>query len=51
MNTYMLIIIIPEIITNFQKHHERDAKLSQRGIAEHQAIFDAIKEQSPQLTK
>lgn len=50
MNNFMLIII-PEIITNFQKHHVCDAGLSQRGIAEHQAIFDAIKEQNPQLGK
>lgn len=50
MNNFMLIII-PEIITNFQKHHVCDAGLSQRGITEHQAIFDAIKEQNPQLAK
>ncbi|WP_298762514.1 FadR/GntR family transcriptional regulator [uncultured Polaribacter sp.] len=50
MNNFMLIII-PEIITNFQKHHVCDAGLSQRGIAEHQAIFDAIKDQNPQLGK
>ncbi|MFK8059789.1 MAG: FadR/GntR family transcriptional regulator [Polaribacter sp.] len=50
MNTFMLIII-PEIITNFQKHHVCDAGLSQRGITDHQAIFDAIKEQNPQLAK
>lgn len=50
MNNFMLIII-PEIITNFQKHHVCDAGLSQRGIAEHQAIFDAIQEQNPQLAK
>ncbi len=50
MNNFMLIII-PEIITNFQKHHVCDAGLSKRGIAEHQAIFDAIKEQNPQLAK
>lgn len=50
MNTFMLIII-PEIITNFQKHHVCDAGLSQRGIIDHQAIFDAIKNQNPQLAK
>lgn len=50
MNTFMLIIT-PEIITNFQKHHVCDAGLSQRGIAEHQAIFDAIEQQNPQLAK
>jgi GntR family transcriptional repressor for pyruvate dehydrogenase complex len=50
MNNFMLIII-PEIITNFQKHHVCDAGLSQRGINDHQAIFDAIKGQNPQLAK
>ncbi len=50
MNTFMLIIT-PEIITNFQKHHVCDAGLSQRGIIDHQAIFDAIKAQDPQLAK
>ena len=50
MNTFMLIIT-PEIITNFQKHHVCDAGLSKRAIEDHQAIFDAIKEQNPQLAK
>ncbi|WP_299058576.1 FadR/GntR family transcriptional regulator [uncultured Polaribacter sp.] len=50
MNTFMLSII-PEIITNFQKHHVCDAGLTKRGITDHQAIFDAIKEQNPQLAK
>jgi len=50
MNTLMLIII-PEIITNFQKYHVCDAGLTKRGIDDHQAIFDAIKNQEPQLAK
>lgn len=50
MNTFMLIIT-PEIITNFKKHHVCDAGLAQRGIIDHQAIFDAIKEKNPQLAK
>tara|TARA_R110002096_G_scaffold255409_3_gene448694 strand:- start:11 stop:715 length:705 start_codon:yes stop_codon:yes gene_type:complete len=50
MNNFMLIII-PEIITNFQKYHVCDAGLSKRGITDHQAIFDAIKSQDPQLAK
>ncbi|KGL61801.1 FadR/GntR family transcriptional regulator [Polaribacter sp. Hel1_85] len=50
MNTFMLIIT-PEIITNFQKHHVCDAGLSKRGITDHQAIFDAIKDKNPQLAK
>ena len=50
MNTFMLKIT-PEIITNFQKHHVCDAGLSQRGIADHKAIFKAIKNQKPQQAK
>ena len=50
MNTFMLIIT-PEIITNFRKNHVCDANMSKRGINDHQAIFDAIKEQNPQLAK
>lgn len=50
MNTFMLIIT-PGIITNFKKHHVCDAGLSKRGMDDHQAIYDAIKEQNPQLAK
>lgn len=50
MNTFMLIIT-PEIITNFRKHHVCDANMSKRGITDHQAIFDAIKDKNPQLAK
>lgn len=50
MNTFMLIIT-PEIITNFQKHHVCDAGLSQRGITDHQAIYDAILNKDPKLAK
>jgi GntR family transcriptional repressor for pyruvate dehydrogenase complex len=50
MNNFMLIIT-PEIITNFQKHHVCDAGLTKRGITDHQAIFDAIKERNPKLAK
>lgn len=50
MNTFMLIIT-PEIITNFEAYHICDANLSQRGITEHQAVFDAIKDKKPQLAK
>ncbi len=50
MNTFMLIIT-PEIITNFQKYHVCDANLAQRGIGDHQAIFDAIKEQNAALAR
>nr|WP_321222252.1 FadR/GntR family transcriptional regulator [uncultured Psychroserpens sp.] len=50
MNTFMLIIT-PEIITNFEKYHVCDKGLSARGIKEHKEIFDAIKRQKPQLAK
>ncbi|CAG2533227.1 MULTISPECIES: FadR/GntR family transcriptional regulator [Maribacter] len=50
MNTFMLIIT-PEILTNFEKYHVCDKNMAFRGIQEHQDIFDAIKEQNPQLAK
>ena len=50
MNNFMLIIT-PEIITNFEKYHVCDKNLAQRGIAEHESIYKAIKQQKPQLAK
>ena len=50
MNTFMLIIT-PEIITNFEKYHVCDKGLAFRGIQEHNDIYDAIKEQDPQRAK
>ncbi len=50
MNTFMLIIT-PEILTNFEKYHVCDKNMAFRGIEEHQDIFDAIEEQNPQLAK
>ncbi len=50
MNTFMLIIT-PEIITNFEKYHVCDSNLSMQGIQEHQDIFDAIKDQDPKRAK
>ena len=50
INTFMLIIT-PEIITNFEKYHVCDKSLAQEGIKEHYAIFEAIKEQKPQKAK
>jgi len=50
MNTFMLIIT-PEIITNFEKYHVCDKGLAQEGIAEHEEIYDAILKQDPQLAK
>jgi GntR family transcriptional repressor for pyruvate dehydrogenase complex len=50
MNTFMLIIT-PEIITNFEKYHVCDSDLSQKGIKEHEAIYDAIFKQDVKLAK
>lgn len=50
MNTFMLIIT-PEIITNFETHHVCDKNLATQGIKEHQDIYDAIKNQNPTLAK
>ncbi len=50
MNTFMLIIT-PQIITNFEKYHVCDKNLAQKGIEEHQAIYNAIEIKDPQLAK
>ncbi|WP_400077384.1 FadR/GntR family transcriptional regulator [Winogradskyella sp. R77965] len=50
MNTFMLIIT-PEIITNFEKYHVCDKNLAYQGIEEHNEIYDAIKNQNPKLAK
>ncbi|MDT0558947.1 FadR/GntR family transcriptional regulator [Ichthyenterobacterium sp. W332] len=50
MNTFMLVIT-PEIITNFEKYHVCDNDLSLKGIDEHEAIYNAIKKQDPKLAK
>ncbi|MEN8765880.1 FadR/GntR family transcriptional regulator [Wenyingzhuangia sp.] len=50
MNNFMLIII-PEIITNFEKYHVCDKGLSHEGIKEHKAIFKAIEKGDPKLAK
>ncbi|MBC2844134.1 FadR/GntR family transcriptional regulator [Winogradskyella flava] len=50
MNTFMLMIT-PKIITNFEKYHVCDKGLAEQGIIEHQAIYDAIEQQNPQLAK
>ena len=46
MNTFMLIIT-PEIITNFEKYHVCNSNQSQIGIEEHENIYNAIKDQDP----
>lgn len=50
MNTFMLIIT-PEIITNFEKYHVCDANQSFLGIQEHEDIYEAIASGDPQLAK
>ena len=50
MNTFMLIIT-PEIITNFEKYHVCDKNLAYKGIEEHNEIYNAIKSQNPKLAK
>ncbi|WP_299252936.1 FadR/GntR family transcriptional regulator [uncultured Lacinutrix sp.] len=50
MNTFMLIIT-PEIITNFAKYHVCDTSNAEVGIEEHNAIFKAIEDKNPQLAK
>ncbi len=50
METFMLMIT-PEIITNFEKHHVCDENKKLSAIDEHQYIFDAIEKQEPQLAK
>ncbi len=50
MNNFMLMIT-PQIITNFETYHVCDKGLAQQGIKEHKAIYDAIEQQNPQLAK
>jgi len=50
LNTLMLIIT-PEIITNFTKYHVCDKNMAHLSIQEHQDIYDAIKNQDPKFAK
>ena len=50
LNTFMLIIT-PEIINNFEKYHVCDTNQSYIGIQEHTEIYEAIRDQNPQLAK
>lgn len=50
MNMFMLIIT-PEIITNFEKYHVCDENQAFVGIQEHKDIYEAIKQQDPKLAK
>jgi len=50
LNTFMLKIT-PEIINNFEKHHVCDKDTAFKGIQEHKAIIDAIREQNPEVAR
>ena len=50
LNTFMLKIT-PEIITNFEQHHVCDKDTAFKGIEEHKAIVDAIRDQDPDMAK
>mgnify|MGYP003650971246 CR=1 FL=1 len=50
LNTLMLIIT-PEIITNFEKYHVCDDDQTFVGIEEHKAIYEAIKDREVQKSK
>ncbi|WP_435133086.1 FadR/GntR family transcriptional regulator [Formosa sp. A9] len=50
INTLMLMIT-PEIITNFENHHVCDKNMAFIGIQEHTDIYEAIKSQQPELAE
>ena len=50
MNTFMLVIT-PEIITNFEKYHVCGDDQAFNGIQEHKEIYEAIKAKNPKLAK
>ena len=47
----LMMVITPEIISNFEKYHICDEDLSQKSVRDHQAIFDAIKNQNSILAQ
>ncbi len=50
MNKFMLTIT-PQIIIDFGKYHVCDKNQAVLGIAEHKAIYEAIKEQNPDIAR
>ena len=50
LNTFMLKIT-PEIINNFEKYHVCDKDTAFKGIQEHKAIIDGIREQNPEAAR
>ena len=47
----LMLIITPEIITNFEKYHVCDENQAFLGIQEHTNIYEAIKNKKPQVAK
>jgi GntR family transcriptional repressor for pyruvate dehydrogenase complex len=47
----LMLMITPEIITNFEKHHVCDKGMARSGIKEHQDIYNAIKNKNPMEAK
>ena len=47
----LMLIITPEIITNFEKYHVCNENQAFIGVQEHVAIYEAIIAQNPQLAK
>lgn len=47
----LMLIITPGIITNFEKHHVCDKNQVILAMKEHEEIYEAIKNQDPQLAK
>ncbi|WP_117885778.1 FadR/GntR family transcriptional regulator [Aureibaculum luteum] len=47
----LMLIITPEIITNFEKYHVCDKNQAFLGIQEHTNIYEAIKNKKPQVAK
>lgn len=47
----LMLLITPQIITNFEKYHVCDDDLAKNGILEHQNIYDAIEAQDPVRAK
>lgn len=50
LNTFMLKIT-PEIINNFEKHHVCDKDTAFKGIQEHKAIIDAIRDKDTEAAR
>nr|MBP9601807.1 FadR family transcriptional regulator [Lutibacter sp.] len=47
----IMLMITPEIITNFEKYHVCNDNKAKEGIKEHSEIFDAIEAQNSDLAR